>query len=90
MTVAIERDPIYRGRKAPRFNGPRPPMQQISKIRLESDEDVKNVESVRLLRKVVITKGLCLHVTPKGGRSWLNAKLSSLALKSQLDMQVLV
>jgi transposase-like protein len=56
--------------KAPRSNGPRPPMQQISKIRLESDEDVKNVESVRLLRKVVVSRGLCLHVTPKGGRSW--------------------
>jgi hypothetical protein len=53
-----------------RFDEPQPPMQQNSRIRLLSEQDVRNVESVRHARKITVGRGLYLFVTPEGGRSW--------------------
>jgi transposase-like protein len=49
---------------------PRPPMQQNSKIRIQSDQDVRNIEPVRHARKITVGRCLYLNVTPMGGRSW--------------------
>jgi hypothetical protein len=45
-------------------------MQQNSPIRLLSEQDVRNIESVRHARKITVGRGLYLSVTPEGGRSW--------------------
>ena len=49
---------------------PRPSMQQNSKIRIQSDQDVRNIEPVRHARKITVGRCLYLNVTPTGGRSW--------------------
>ena len=49
---------------------PRPPMQQNSKIRIQSEQDVRNIEPVRHARKITVGRCLYLNVTPTGGRSW--------------------
>src|SRR3984957_6589935 len=49
---------------------PRPPMQQNSKIRIQSDQDVRNIEPVRHARKITVGRCLYLNVIPTGGRSW--------------------
>jgi transposase-like protein len=48
----------------------RPPMQQNSKIRIQSDQDVRNIQPVRHARKITVGRCLYLNVTPTGGRSW--------------------
>ena len=45
-------------------------MQQNSKIRIQSDQDVRNIEPVRHERKITVGRCLYLNVTPTGGRSW--------------------
>ena len=45
-------------------------MQQNSKIRIQSDQDVRNIEPVRHARKITVGRCLYLNVTPMGGRSW--------------------
>jgi transposase-like protein len=57
-------------RRPARAKSPQPPMQQNSRIRLQSDQDVQNVGPTRNLRKIFVRRGLYLRVTPKGGRSW--------------------
>ena len=49
---------------------PQPPMQQNSKIRIQSDQDIRNIAPVRYARKIAIGRSLYLNVTPTGGRSW--------------------
>lgn len=39
-------------------------------MRLKTEQDVRNVQPVRYLRKITVGKGLYLLVSPKGGRSW--------------------
>src|SRR3984885_6273414 len=45
-------------------------MQQNSKIRIQSDQDVQSIEPVRSARKITVGRCLYLNVTPRGGRSW--------------------
>jgi transposase-like protein len=49
---------------------PRPPMQQNSRLRIQSDEDVRNIKPLRHPKK--FTVGNCLHllVRPTGCKSW--------------------
>jgi len=49
---------------------PQPPMQQNSKIRLLTEQDVRNIEPVRHARKITVGRCLYLNVIPTGGRSW--------------------
>ena len=56
--------------RLPRSDGPQPPMQQNSKIRLLSERDVRNIEPVRHARKITVGRCLYLNVIPTGGRSW--------------------
>jgi hypothetical protein len=35
-----------------------------------SDIHVRDIKSVRYARRITVGKGLCLFVTPKGGRCW--------------------
>jgi len=49
---------------------PQPPMQQNSKICLQTDQDVQNIEPMRHTRKITVGKCLSIHVTPTGGRTW--------------------
>jgi hypothetical protein len=57
-------------RKPTRHDEAQPLMQQNSKIRIQSNQEFQNIEPVRYMRKICIGRGLYLHVTPKGGRSW--------------------
>jgi hypothetical protein len=56
--------------RLPRSDQPQPPMQQNSKIRIQSDQDIRNIAPVRYARKIAIGRSLYLNVTPTGGRSW--------------------
>jgi transposase-like protein len=49
---------------------PQPPMQQNSKIRLLTEQDVRNIQPVRHARKITVGRCLYLNVIPTGGRSW--------------------
>jgi len=49
---------------------PQPPMQQNSKIRIQTDQDVQNIEPVAHAKKVTVGRCLYLSVQPTGGRSW--------------------
>jgi transposase-like protein len=62
---------LYRrdARRLPRTLA-QPPMQQNSKICLQTDQDVQNIEPICHTRKITVGKCLYLHVTPTGGRSW--------------------
>jgi hypothetical protein len=48
----------------------RPPMQQNSPVRLRTEHDVRDIKPVRYEKRITVGKGLCLFVTPKGGRCW--------------------
>jgi hypothetical protein len=45
-------------------------MQQNSKIRLQNDQDVQNIEPVAHAKKFSVGRCLYLSVQPTGGRSW--------------------
>jgi Arm DNA-binding domain len=45
-------------------------MQQNSPVRLRTEHDVRNIKHVRYDKRITVGKGLCLFVTPKGGRYW--------------------
>ena len=45
-------------------------MQQNSPVRLRTEHDVRNIKQVRYDKRITVGKGLCLFVTPKGGRCW--------------------
>jgi hypothetical protein len=47
-----------------------PPMQQNSKIRLQTDQDVQNIEPLAHAKKFTVGRCLYLYVRPTGGRSW--------------------
>jgi hypothetical protein len=57
-------------RALPRSDEARPPMQQNSPVRLRTEHDVRDIKPVRYAKRITVGKGLCLFVTPKGGRSW--------------------
>ncbi len=47
-----------------------PPMQQNSPVRLRTEHDVRDIKPVRYARRGTVGRGLCLSVTPTGGRCW--------------------
>jgi transposase-like protein len=49
---------------------PQPPMQQNSPARLQTEQDVRDIKPVRYARKVAVSRGMYLLVTPQGGRCW--------------------
>ncbi len=49
---------------------PKPPMQQNSPMRLRTEQDVRQIQPVRYLRKITVGRGLYLLASPRGGRSW--------------------
>jgi hypothetical protein len=53
-----------------RSNEPQPPTQQNSPVRLRTEHDVRDIEPARYARRVTVSRGLCLFVTPKDGRCW--------------------
>jgi transposase-like protein len=57
-------------RALPRSGAARPPMQQNSPVRLRTEHDVRDIKPVRYAKRITVGKGLCLFVTPKGGRCW--------------------
>jgi transposase-like protein len=57
-------------RALPRSDEARPPMQQNSPVRLRTEHDVRDIKPVRYEKRITVGKGLCLFVTPKGGRCW--------------------
>jgi transposase-like protein len=57
-------------RRLPRSRAPQPPMQQNSKNRLQTEQDVQNIEPVAHAKKFTVGRCLYLYVLPTGGRSW--------------------
>jgi transposase-like protein len=60
-----------RGARTPaRSDEAQPPMQQNSPSRLRTEDDVRDIKTVRYARKVTVGRGLYLLITPRGGRCW--------------------